>query len=134
MYKRTYIRYYSWNFLMKIPHWASNRRLSRVTSFTVLCLIAQSCPTICSPMDCSPPGFSVMGTLQAGIPGRNLQAGLPCPPPGDLPNPGIKPRYPTLQVDSLLSELPVKPQSDQHIFNKQIEFWKGKIKLLQYIY
>ena len=30
--------------------------------------------------------------------------GLPHPPPGDLPNPGIEPRSPTLQVDSLLSE------------------------------
>ena len=34
--------------------------------------------------------------------------GLPCPPPGDLPNPGIEPRSPTLQVDSLLSEPPGK--------------------------
>ena len=31
-----------------------------------------------------------------------------CPPPRDLPNPGIKPRYPALQVDSLPSELPGK--------------------------
>ena len=31
-------------------------------------------------------------------------SGLPCPPPGDLPNPGIEPRSPSLQVDSLLSE------------------------------
>ena len=30
-------------------------------------------------------------------------SGLPCPPPGDLPNPGIKPRSLTLQADSLLS-------------------------------
>ena len=29
---------------------------------------------------------------------------LPCPFPGDLPNPGIKPRSPALQADSLLSE------------------------------
>ena len=29
---------------------------------------------------------------------------LPCLPPGGLPNPGIKPRSPTLQVDPLLSE------------------------------
>ena len=36
---------------------------------------------------------------------------LPCPPPGDLPNPGIKPRSPTLQVDSLLSEPPAKPKN-----------------------
>ena len=35
-------------------------------------------------------------------------SGLPCPPPGALPNPGIKPRSPTLQVDPLLSEPPGK--------------------------
>ena len=29
---------------------------------------------------------------------------LPCPPPGDLPNPGIEPRSPTLQADALPSE------------------------------
>ena len=34
---------------------------------------------------------------------------LPCPPPGDLPHPGIEPRSLTLQVDSLPSELPGKP-------------------------
>ena len=28
-------------------------------------LVAQSCPTLCDPMDCSPPGFSVRGILQA---------------------------------------------------------------------
>ena len=31
-------------------------------------------------------------------------SGLPCPPPGDLPNPGIEPRSPTLQADSLPAE------------------------------
>ena len=31
-------------------------------------------------------------------------SGLPCPPPGDLPNPGTEPRSPQLQVDSLPSE------------------------------
>ena len=30
-------------------------------------LVAQSCPTLCSPMDCSPPGSSVHGILQARI-------------------------------------------------------------------
>ena len=35
--------------------------------------------------------------------------GLPCPSPGDLPNPGIEPRSPALQVDSLPSESPGKP-------------------------
>ena len=37
--------------------------------------------------------------------------GLPFPSPGDLPNPGIKPRSPTLQVDALPSEPPGKPST-----------------------
>ena len=32
-------------------------------------------------------------------------------PPGDLPNPGIEPRFPTLQADSLLSEPPGKAKN-----------------------
>ena len=36
-------------------------------------------------------------------------SGLPHPLPGDLPSPGIKPRSPTLQADSLLIEPPGKP-------------------------
>jgi len=35
--------------------------------------------------------------------------GLPFPSPGDLPNPGIKPRSPALQADSLPAEPPGKP-------------------------
>ena len=27
--------------------------------------VAQSCPTLCNPMDCSPPGFSIHGIFQA---------------------------------------------------------------------
>ena len=30
-------------------------------------VLAQSCPTLCDPMDCSPPGTSVHGILQAKI-------------------------------------------------------------------
>ena len=37
-------------------------------------------------------------------------SGLPCPPPGHLPNSGIEPRSLTLQVDSLPSEPPGKPR------------------------
>ena len=35
-------------------------------------------------------------------------SGLPFPSPGDLPDPGIEPRSPTLQADALPSELPGK--------------------------
>ena len=36
-------------------------------------------------------------------------SGLPFPSPGDLPDPGIEPRSPSLQADTLLSEPPGKP-------------------------
>ena len=39
-------------------------------------------------------------------------SGLLYPPPGDLPNPGIKPKFPLLQADSLSSEPPGKPWDD----------------------
>ena len=64
-------------------------------SINVLCLVIQSCPTLWDPMDYSLPGSSVHGDSP-----RKNAGGLPCPPPGDLPNPRIKPRSPTLQVDS----------------------------------
>jgi len=50
-------------------------------------------------MDCSLPGTSVHGILQARI----LEWIA-------ISNPGIKPRYPTLQADSLLSKPPGKPK------------------------
>ena len=34
---------------------------------SVLCLVAQSCPTLCDPLDCSPPGSSLHGILQVRI-------------------------------------------------------------------
>ena len=42
---------------------------------------------------------------------REYPSGLPFPSPGDLLDPGIEPRSPTSQVDSLLSEPPGKPAS-----------------------
>ena len=36
-------------------------------------------------------------------------SGLPFPSPGDLPDPGIEPRSPALQADTLSSEPPGKP-------------------------
>ena len=46
-----------------------------------------------------------------GFSGQKSWSGLPCLPPGDLPNLGIEPRSPTLQADSLLSETPGKPKN-----------------------
>ena len=61
--------------------------------------VAQSCPTLCDPMD-----YAVHGILQARI----LEWAA-IPSPGNLPNAGIEPRPPTLQADSLPAEPPGKP-------------------------
>ena len=53
-----------------------------------------------SPMECSPPGCVVHGDS----PGKNTGVGCYALLLGDLPNPGIKPRSPAWQADSLPSE------------------------------
>ena len=73
--------------------------------YVVLCLVAQSCPTLCDPMD------PTRLLCSWGFFRQEYLGGLPCPPPGDLPNPGIEPRSPALQMDSLPSELPGKHKS-----------------------
>ena len=52
----------------------------------------------------APPGSRILGFSR-----QEYWNGLPCPPPGDLPSPGIKPTSPTLQVDSSRTEPPGKP-------------------------
>ena len=55
--------------------------------------VAQSCPTLRDPMNHCTPGLPVHHRLleftQTHVP--ECWSGLPCPPPGDLPNPGIEP-------------------------------------------
>ena len=70
------------------------------------CLVTKSCPTLCDPTDYCPPGSSVHGILQA----RLLQWVKPVLSLGNLPDPEIKARSPTLQTNSLSSELPGKPR------------------------
>ena len=69
--------------------------------------VAQSGPTLSDPMNYSLPGY---------------WSGLPFPSPGDLPDPGIEPRSPELQVAALPSEPPGK-QSHQLRSNKKLKFW-----------
>ena len=66
--------------------------------------VAQPCLTLCNPMDCSLPGSSIHGIFQARI-----LEWVAISSPGDLPNPGIEPRSPSLQADTLPSEPPGKP-------------------------
>ena len=61
--------------------------------------ITQSCLTLCDPMN-----YTVHGNLQARI-----LEWVAVSSPGDLPNPGLEPRSPALQVDSLPAEPQGKP-------------------------
>ena len=80
------------------------------------------------PMDCSVPHSSVHGILQAGI----LES-VALPSPGDLPNPGIEPGSPAIQVNSLPTEPPGKKtnQLQQMVFitnilkSKREDKWLG---------
>ena len=68
-------------------------------------LVAQLCPTLYYPTDCSPPGSSAHGFLQARIlewVAVSFSRGSP--------DPGIKPGFPALEADCLPSEPPEGPE------------------------
>ena len=69
-------------------------------------LVTQSCPTLCHPMDCYPPGSK-----------QEYWSGWLFHSPGDLPDPRIKPRSPALQADSLRSEPPGKPRATKALLS-----------------
>uniref|UniRef100_A0A8B9W367 CIDE-N domain-containing protein n=1 Tax=Bos mutus grunniens TaxID=30521 RepID=A0A8B9W367_BOSMU len=71
-------------------------------AYAVQCLVTQSCLTL----QLHGPQPTRLLSLW-GFSRQEYWSGLPCPPPGDIPNPGIEPRPPTLQ-DSLSSEPPGK--------------------------
>ena len=57
---------------------------------------------------CSLPGSSIHGISR-----QEYWSGLPFPSPGDLPDPGIEPRSPTLEADALRSETPGRGGGDK---------------------
>ena len=79
-------------------HWVEKGKLKL--------LVAHWCPTLCDPTD-----LSRQVPLSMGYSRQEHWSGLPCPSPGDLPDPGTEPRSPTLQAYTLSSEPPGnKPQ------------------------
>ena len=75
-----------------------------IWSLKIFTEVAQSCLTLCDPMDCSSQVALSMGSSM-----QECWGGLPFPSPGDLPHPGIKPESPALHTSSLLSEPQGKP-------------------------
>ena len=81
-----------------------------VSSCTQVCSAAQLCSTLCDPMYCSLPGFSVFCCSEFSR--QENWSGLKFPFPGFLPNPGIKPTSPispTLAGRFFTTESPGKP-------------------------
>ena len=63
-------------------------------------LVAKSYPTLVIPWT-----LAYQAPLSMGFSRQEYWSGLPFPSPGDLPDPGIKPRSPALQADDLPTEL-----------------------------
>ena len=80
-----WLNHWTETFIISRPHtlWAD---LPEYRDCVYMCLVAQSCLTLCSSMDCSLPGSSSMGFSR-----QEYWSGLPLPSPGDLPDPEIEP-------------------------------------------
>ena len=63
--------------------------------------------------------------LSMGFSRQGHWSGLPCPPPGDLPDPGIEPTSSALQVDSFTAEPPGKPQATVHGGHKELDMMEA---------
>ena len=84
-----------------ISYLSNEYKIFSFISITLKVKVAQSCPTLWNPMD-----YTVHEILQT-----RLLVWVAFPSSGDLPNPGIEPRSPALQVDSLPAEPEGKPQN-----------------------
>ena len=78
-----------------------------VSVYAVLCLVAQSCPTLCDPMDCSLPGSCVHGDS----PGKNTGVGCHVLFQGIFPTQGLNPGLPHRRRILLPSKPPGKSKN-----------------------
>ena len=81
--------------------------------------LLQSCLTLCSTMDCSPPGSSVHG-----IPWQEYWSELPFPSPGNLPNLGMEPIFlmsPALANCFFTTMPPGKPLFSSLVYPEYLE-------------
>ena len=92
-------------------------------------LLSQLCPTLCNPVDCSPPGSSVHGILQARI-----LEWVAIPLSRGSTDPGIKTMCPAFQADPLQSEAPGKLLSTNMSALNLPAFWLSKHLQVQLLF
>ena len=85
-------------------------------------LVAQSCLTLCDPIDCSPPGSSVHGILQ-----QEYWSGLPCPPPEDFPTQGSNSYVSYVSCIGRQVSLPLGPPGNIRETLESVEILTGMI-------
>ena len=82
-------------------------------------VVTKSCPTLVTPWT-----VACQASLTMGFSRQEYWSGLPFPSPGDLPNPGIEPRFPALQADSLPTELWGKITHKNKFFKVSFFGWR----------
>jgi len=86
----------------------------------------------------TPWAVALQTPLSVGFPPAKILNRLPFPPPGDLPNPGIKPESlvpPALAGGFFTTESPGKPPSSNCEYQRKISsgFWQGEgVNILKY--
>ena len=111
-------------------HWSTPS--SAALKSCVLCLVAQWCPTLCDPHGLQPSRL----LCPWGFSRQEYWSELPCPPPRDLPTPGMEPTSlasPALQVGSFTTsaiwEVPAteyaRPSTNPGIEPRSPTLWGG---------
>ena len=88
----------------------------------LFCLVAQACPTLLW-------SIAHQAPLSMGFSLQEYWSGLPCPSPGDLPNPGMKSESPALAGGFFITEPPGNSSVSQRISDFLHLKCKGRIRL-----
>ena len=83
--------------LIALPYLWSNSHIHSILLDSVKVKVVQSCSTLCDPWT-----VACQAPLSMEFSRQEYWSGYPFPSLGNLPNPGIKPRSPTLQADSFV--------------------------------
>ena len=104
-------------FQLIFPHVHMSRHMYIFLTWTVcVCLVTQSCPTLCNPWT-----VARQAPLFMGFSRPEYWSGLPFPSPGGFPDVAIEPGFPALRAGSLPSEPPGKPTWTETLTNSPHE-------------